>query len=435
MERDGPRENPRFFAPFFGRTPPLPPSTLRTLLLVSLGLFFENYDIGLVIAALPQIAEGLGIAPEDTGFYLSTIRLGGIGAFLLVPFADRLGRRRTFIACLVGMSLGTFATALSPSPLAFALFQMVTRAFLLTAAALAVVILVEELPAEHRGGGIALLSILGGIGFGVGAGLYAAVDYLPFGWRFLYALGAAPILLVPFFRRALRETQRFERARDAGTAAPGWRRPFVELAGTHPGRAAAVGVAGALGAAGGIAFFPYTSWFVQHVHGWVPGQYSLLVLGGGLIGALGNVVGGRGSDTFGRRRVGFLGWSLLPLFVWLFFHGPPESLALGWGLVVLCSSASGIALRAAASELFPTTHRATASGWLILVETLGWSAGLFLVGFVADSADDIPGVITALSLSCVAAALVFLLFIPETHRMELEEISPNSRRDAAPRVD
>ena len=45
---------------------------------------------------------------------------------------------------------------------------------------------------------------------------------------------------------------------------------------------------------GGIAFFQYTSWFVRNVHGWAPGHYSLLVLGGGLIGVLGNVVGGRG---------------------------------------------------------------------------------------------------------------------------------------------
>ena len=47
------------------------------------------------------------MSPEDSPFYLSAIRLGGIGAFFLLPFADRLGRRRIFMASFIGMSLAT----------------------------------------------------------------------------------------------------------------------------------------------------------------------------------------------------------------------------------------------------------------------------------------------------------------------------------------
>jgi len=416
------RTNPRFLAPFFGRTPALPEEARRTLLLVSLGLFFENYDISLVNAALPQIADGLGIAAEDTGFYLSLIRLGGIGAFLLIPFADRFGRRRTFLICLAGMSLGTFATALSQTPLQFAACQMLSRAFLMTAVALAVVMLVEELPAELRGGGIGLLGILGGVGFGFGAGLYAAVDLLPFGWRALYAFGVVPVLLLPFFRRALRETRRYEeRGGPAEGGARAWLGPLAELARTHPRRAAAIGLAGAFSAMSTIAFFQYTSWFVRTVHGWAPGYYSLLVVGGGLIGVLGNVAGGRGSDRFGRRRIGVAGLLLLPLCVALFALGPSQALVVAWGLVVLCSSAAGIVLRALATELFPTSHRATAGGWLVLVETLGWSLGLLLVGILADSGADLPRLVALLALTSLPAAF-FLLLVPETNRRELEEI-------------
>jgi len=205
--------NPRLLRPFFGATPVLPRSSVRTLLLVSLGMLFENYDIGLVNAALKQIASELGIAAADTGFTLAAIRLGGVGAFLLVPLADRIGRRRTFLACFVGMSLGTFATGLAQTALQFALCQMLARAFLLTASALSVVILVEELPAAQRAAGIGLLSLLGGLGFGLCAGLYAAVDVLPFGWRALYAVGVLPVLLLPFLSRSLVETRRFERER------------------------------------------------------------------------------------------------------------------------------------------------------------------------------------------------------------------------------
>jgi MFS family permease len=417
------RTNPRLLVPFLGRAP-LPPETVRTLLLVTLGLFFEQYDLGLANAALPQIAADLGMAAPDAGFTFSAIRLGGIGAFLLIPLADRIGRRRTFLGCFVGMSLGSLCTALSQTPLEFAAAQMATRAFLLTAAALSVVILVEELPAEQRGGGLGLLSVLGGMGFGLSAALYAAVDVLPFGWRSLYAVGIAPVLLLPFFRRALRETRRFEgAARERSERTPGsWLRPLAALARTHPGRAASIGAAGVLTAVGGIGFFQYTSWFVREVHGWAPFQYSLLVLGAGLIGLLGTALGGRGSDLFGRRLVGATSLALMPLFVGIFYLGPGLLLAPAWGLTVLCGTASEIVLRALATELFPTSHRASAGGWLVLVETVGWSLGLAAIGLFARSDAALPGAIVALGLASLAAAAC-LLFVPETHRRELEEIA------------
>jgi MFS family permease len=419
--------NPRILAPFFGPQPVLPPQTLRTLLLVSLGLFFENYDLSLLNSALPQIAAEFGVAMADTGPYLGAIRLGGVGAFLLVPFADRIGRRRTFLVCLAGMSLATFATALAATPLQFTLCQMVCRVFLLTAATLAVVILVEELPAGQRGGGIAMLGILGGTGFGLGAVLYAAIDLLPFGWRALYAIGVLPVFALPFLRRSLQETRRFEAAVGAAPATSReilaqWVAPIVDLARKSPRRALAVGLAGALGALSSISFHQYTSWFVREHHGWTPGEFALLIIVGGNIGVLGNVIGGRGSDRFGRRRIAFLGWMGMPACIALFCLGPPETLVIAWGLAILCGSASEIALRAVATELFPTLYRATAGGWLVLVQTAGWSLGLLLASVLSASDADLPRVITGLSLASVAAAFVFVALVPETRGRELEEL-------------
>lgn len=393
------------------------------MVLVSLGLFFENYDIGLVNAALPQIARELAIDARDTGFTLGVIRLGGLASLLMIPFADRLGRRRVFLASLVGMSVGTFATALSQTAVEFAVAQMVTRAFLLTVQVLAIVILVEELPAAHRASGIGLLGVLGGVGFGVAALFYAGIDLVPFGWRSLYGVGLLPLVLLPFFRRSLKETTRFERVKPEEGVNPirAWLEPVVQLARTHPRRVLVVGFAGVFGASSGIAFFQYTSLFVQEFHGWAPGQYTLLVFGGGLIGVMGNVVGGRGSDRFGRRGVGFLGYALMPLCIVVFMLGPSATLVPAWGLAVLCGSAADVVVRAVATELFPTTHRAAAGGWLIGVQTLGWAMGLFGVGLLTREHADLPRVIAAVSLVGFAAALAFLR-VPETRHRELEEI-------------
>ncbi|MEN8185062.1 MAG: MFS transporter, partial [Myxococcota bacterium] len=380
-------------------------------------------------AALPQIASALDMREEDTAFYLAAIRMGGIGTVLILPFADLVGRRRVFLLSMVGMSLGTFATALSQTALQFALAQMCTRVFLLTASALGLVILVEELPARQRGAGLSMLAVLGGMGFGLASGLYAAVDVLPTGWRALYAIGVLPLFLVPFLRRSLSETARFERHRtqrgSAEIALRSWVRPVGQLARTHPRRVLAIGLAGLLAAMGGIAFFQYTSFFVQTVHGWRPGHVTLLVLGGGMIGVSGNFLGGRGSDRWGRRRVGFFCLMLVPPFVALFFQGPAFLLAVAWGLCVLCNTAGDLVIRALSAELFDTSHRSTAVGWLIFVQTLGWTTGLLLVGAGTRFFSDLGDAISWVALASIGAALCLVL-VPETRQRELESISPSS---------
>ena len=65
----------------------------RLTALIALGLGFEQYDMGILNAVLPQIVETFAIPGEDSGALMGTIRLGGLGAVLLVPLADRLGRR------------------------------------------------------------------------------------------------------------------------------------------------------------------------------------------------------------------------------------------------------------------------------------------------------------------------------------------------------
>jgi MFS family permease len=359
--------------------------------------------------------------------HLGAIRLGGFGTLLVIPLADRVGRRRIFLLSLLAMSLGTCLTAFVQDPLQFAAVQIGTRAFMLASAALAVVILVEEFPAHQRGSAIGLLSLLGGLGYGMGALLYAVIDYLPFGWRFLYAAGALPILLLPFFRRTLEETRRFQR-HVAGAdrawidALRTWLHPFVELTRTHPRRALAVALAGFFGSMGSIVVFQYTSPFVQDVHGWAPGQYSGLVFGAGLIGLFGSVIGGRGSDRFGRRRIGFLGMAIAPLFAALFFNGPVIALVPAWGFYVLCMAAGDVVVRALAAELFPTSHRGTTGGVLIAVQSMGFGTGLLVTAFVADVDAELAGAVSWIAAASVVAALS-LLFLPETRQRELEAIS------------
>ena len=76
--------------------------------------------------------------------------------------------------------------------------------------AIAAVVIAEEFAPEHRGWGIGALGALQACGAGVAAIMFGFVEYLPYGWRSLYAIGLGPLLLIAYFRRTLPETHRFQ---------------------------------------------------------------------------------------------------------------------------------------------------------------------------------------------------------------------------------
>lgn len=422
------RRNPWWIPPFLGRVPAVDDRLLTMLGLVSLAIFFEQYDASMLTAALKHIAIDLAIDEGSIGPFLSAIRLGALPALLFVPFADRFGRRRVFLASLVGYSVGTLASGLALDAYQFVAIQMVTRIFMTIGVAVAVVIVTEEYPALHRGWAVGMLGALSAAGQGLGAGLAAFIELLPGGWRFLYVIGVAPLVLLPALRRNLRETDRFRRHVEgtAGIAATArgaaWYGPLKSLVIEYPRRALLLGLVGFLFAIGELPVFQFSSYFVQTRHGWSTGQYSLMFILGGTVGILGNVIAGRLGDRVGRRWVGALFFALFPIFAALFYHGPGWTLPIWWALFIFCTTAGGVTVRALSSELFPTSYRSTAAAWLSFAVTLGWAVGLWAVG-TRPTAD--AGMSTQISLiaGTVFLAGVLILFLPETAGRELEDIS------------
>jgi MFS family permease len=423
-----PVKRPWWLLHVFGRVPPVEPRLIQLLGLVSLALFFESYDLSMGTSALTHIADDLGIAERDLGGTLGLIRLGAVPAFVLAPLADRLGRRRVFLACIVGGSLLTCATAFVRTTAEFVAVQMLARTALVTGSVVAVVVVTEEFPAAFRGWAIGTMGALSACGHGLGALLFAVIEHLPYRWRFLYLVGIVPLLLWSRFR-AIRETQRFldhGGSRDGG-GWRGWLAPLVALARTHPSRAVAMGLVGLLFGAGEVAAFQFTSYHALTAYGWSPAEYSAMVLAGGGVGIVGNVVAGRLGDRIGRRRVGATFLAIFPAFVALFYLGPAWVLPIAFAGFVFCDTAGGVIVRALSTELFPTSHRGTSAGWVSLVVTLGWAMGLGLVGLGTEHAGDIAHLTSRLSCTVLAAGAL-LLVLPETHRRELEALSHEVER-------
>jgi MFS family permease len=408
--------------------PDVPSARIQLLGTIALALLFEQYDQAMLTAALKQIAESFGVAESELGSLLGRVYVGSVAAFLLVPFADRIGRRRLFLLSLVGLSLATALSGLARSAGQFVALQMASRTFMVTCSATAFVIVAEEFPARHRGWGIGILGALATVGYGLGLVVFAAIEVLPFGWRAMYLAGIVPLLLLPRFLRRIPETRRFaaRRADPGGSGGlAGWWRPLYALAARHPLRAGAIGAIGALTSAGHAAGFGFAAYFVQTVHGWAPGQYTAMALAAGALGILGHPWAGRMADRRGRRRVGFALLAAFPLLALGFYQGPGWALALLWIPLVFTLTGGHTVLHALAAELFPTSERGTASGWFQLAEAIGRSAGLFVVGWATPAGATTTPMVSLVVFASLAAGLL-VLCLPETGGRELEEISPES---------
>lgn len=435
---------------FLGRIPAgLERHHIALVGVVSFAALFENYDISMLSAALKQIRESFGLEQAEMSSMIAWVRVGAIPAFFILPLADRIGRRRVFLAAIIGMSIGTVLSAFAQTPIQFIAAQTLTRPFIVASIVTAVVIIAEELPAEHRGWGIGMLGAIGSFGFGLGALLYAFVEYIPYGWRALYVVGGVPILLFPFFRRAIPETRRFREHRDSqgmrtsgrsilGTAIT----PLIELFQLYPGRALAVTLVALLFAGGSAPAFGLLSDFVQTEHGWQPSSYSLVILISGLAGAISNPLTGWAADRLGRRPVAMTVFGLLPATVFGIYYGPSWAIPFLSVPFLFFLTGGNVIVRVVASELFPTSTRNSAMGLETVSETIGAAIGYAAVGAFAltvgggavasVSSGSIGPAVFMISLVTILGMIVFWQ-LPETAGRELEETSQIASEEPAQR--
>ncbi len=425
---------PWWIPPFLGRVPPdVTPQQLGLLGMIALALLFEHYDVSMLGAAAKDIRASFDIPQSELGRLTGLVRLGALPAVLVVPFADRIGRRRLFLACVAGTSIATVLTAFTQTAAQFVAIQMVARTFLIAGSAVAFVIVAEEFPAQHRGWAIGILGALGATGFGLGAAVFPLSDHLPYGWRALYVFGAVPLFLLPMFRRRVPETGRFvDASRDAsakegGGGLSGWWRPFADLIRQHPRRIACMVAIGFLAATGHGVAHQLLGDYVQDDRGFTKGQYSAMVILGGGVGIIGNTFVGRIADRAGRRMVGFAILGVFPLFAASLYNVEGFWIALIWVPMVFVTTGGNTVVRALSTELFPTRSRGTASGALSLSETLGAAGGLFLVSLLTAEGERYAPAATIVVFLTFLGGLVVLL-LPETARRELEDISSESAR-------
>jgi MFS transporter, putative metabolite:H+ symporter len=409
---------------FLGRTPPFTKRQSRVFWIASTAGFFDQYDRALLSLALKQIQAGLKIAESHLGAMLSLIRIGYLLALLMTPFADVFGRRRLLLYTVMGYTIFTGLSAIAPGERTFVAFQILARAFAGAEAAVAMVIVAEEVDAAHRGWAIGLMSAVSSVGYGLAAVVFAFVNVIPYGWRGLYAIALVPLVLIIPLRRVLPESARFEKEKLEGLRPIKIWEPLVQLYTAYPRRLVLMLSIAFLGAMGGNAagfLFPK---FLQESHGWSPGNVSSLFLFGGALGIMGSIVAGRMSDRYGRRLIGASFLFLAPLLAIWMYTAPGPSIVPAWILETFFDIAGGMILSAYSAELFPTSYRSTAGSALAVAGTTGGALGLFLEGVLFNATGSHAHAVCYLTIFWIISPAL-MLFLPETSGRELEEISPD----------
>lgn len=186
-------------------------TTSKVLLICWMSILFEGYDVGVMGAVLPTLAEykQWNLTPLELGA-LSSYALVGMffGAFIIGTLSELYGRRRMLLTCVTLFSLTMLAAALAPTPWIFGLMRFIGGIGLGGVIPVAAALTIEYSPAEKRSFNYGIM--YSGYSLGILCAALVAMWLLEqFGWRSVIGFGALPLLLVWPMARLLPESLEF----------------------------------------------------------------------------------------------------------------------------------------------------------------------------------------------------------------------------------
>jgi MFS family permease len=317
---------------------------------------------------------------------------------------------------LGGAALGlaiTAAAGASPGFWWLVAVLALARPLLSAVNAVAGVVAAEETRSADRAAAIAVIGAAYAAGTGIVSIVRAATEGL-LTFRGLLALALLPLLALPLLARVVRESPHF----DAAAA----RRREQRLGAVRSDLWRPLLVVCALHAAVGLVLGPvYTYLFIygERVVGVSPAVMAGLVVAAGPAGLAGLLLGRWVADRAGRRPAAGTAMALAAGAAMLAYAGGPLLLGAGYLGTIALGAAYTPAAGALDAELFPTSDRATAAGWISAAQIIGQVAGLAGFGILADALGGFTPAAIALWAPVPVVALLYAR-LPETLGRELD---------------
>ncbi|MDP1818696.1 MAG: MFS transporter [Acidimicrobiales bacterium] len=403
---------------------------LRMLLVLLVSAaFFEGYDSSILALLLPNIQSTFSVSEATLGLTRIPIEPGLFVAFFVARLSDRLGRRPMLLWSVVGYTVFTALTAVSWDIWSFAFFQFASRVFLGAEYAIGVTMIVEEFPAERRARALGVLLTFAALGtIAVGVLLGVGLQNTSLDWRAFYIVGLAPLLVLSFYRRRIKETRRFLEVKAGRVAAEPRPSMLLPWRTRHRRNLVLVGLVHMFRS---IPLFGSTAWwafYAERERGFTSSEVAFFIICAYGLGCLGYYACGRAMERFGRRPTALLYGVGGITFTILLFQTTSRPLSFVALLAaVFFGLGMGPVMGSFATELFPTEIRGQTMAWIRNVfEIAGYVFGPAVVGILGDhrsgAIGNVGDTVTALMLLQIPTLWLVWRYMPESKGRELEEV-------------
>lgn len=188
---------------------------LTVLILCTLLAAIDGYELYVVGWVLPNLAADFGVPPTAITQAMIAQQVGMLlGAFVIPPLADRLGRPRVLLVCYTGMALSALAIVNTESLFYFTACRFIAGMCGTAMVPILVTLASETAPRRLR----ATMSTITVSGTMIGALLGAGMQGFilePFGWHGAFWIAIAmPAVMIPFIWFYLPESLRSMVARN-----------------------------------------------------------------------------------------------------------------------------------------------------------------------------------------------------------------------------
>ncbi len=388
----------------------------------------DAFDFFLLVFLLSDIAQTFHVGLEKvTLAILLTLAVRPIGALIFGRLAEKYGRKPILMLNIIFFSIFELLSAAAPSLTIFLVLRVLYGVAMGGIWGVASSLSMETIPDRSRG----LMSGIFQAGYPFGY-LIAAVAYgLLFellGWRGMFVIGAAPILLLPFIWFCVQESPVWlaSRERKESTA-------LLPVLKTHWKLCCYLVVLMAA-----FNFFSHGTQdlypvFLKVQHGFEPKTISIIAVTYNIASIIGGVLFGSLSEKIGRKKAiitaSLLALPVIPL--WAFASG---SLMLGIGAFLMQFMVQGAwgVVPTYLNELVPANTRAVLPGFVYQLGNLIASVNATLQATIAEHHGQNYGLAMAIVAGMVAIIIAILTFFG--HESRAKKISGAVEQNAMQHV-
>lgn len=374
-----------------------------------LAILAEGYDVGVLGAVLPALAE-------YKEWSLTPLELGGLGAYALVgmlfgalfmgTLSDIIGRKRMLLLAMLIFTVTQAGAALAPTPEIFGIFRLLGGLGMGGIIPIAAALTIEYSAPRKRSLNYGIM--YSGYSLGIVAAALVAMALLPaLGWRWVIAVGVLPVVLLPLIAwilpesleylvskgriseaKALAARQNIPDYEPVAPPAPTGKIPWREvMASMFSGKYLRSTIFFWISLfCGMVLVYGLNTWLPQIMRsaGYDLGSSLTFLLVFSLASAAGGLVLGFLADRYGQKKILVIFYLLGAGGILLLMF--PNNMFVNLCLVAFAgigSISTSLVLTGYIADYYPSAQRATATGWALSFARVGAISGPIIGGWIA----------------------------------------------------